>query len=562
MAIRRNMYDILKEMNVCSPKVLAEYDEKARSFNKNIGTMLLEDGKITEDTLCSAYSKQTGIQYVPKIEDLDLSVDFIMQYKIRDMKRLCFLPCKMINDSTILLAVSNPNNMELESYISEHFRNVKVRLVIAKESSIYDWLDRKAGSLQVDDDAFSDMHGMTNELPSFDVSGDEDDAKVVKIVNQIFYTAITKRASDIHIAPQVDGLEIRLRLDGMLKRVAVWPMSSHSAIMTRIKMMADMDIAETRRPQGGRIQLRIEKKEVDIRVSTLPTVYGEKATLRILDKSQAKFDITMLGMLPETEAKFRDVISKTSGIVLVTGPTGSGKSTSLYAAMSELNKEETCIITLEDPVEYKVKGLVQVQMNPGAGLDFAAGLREVLRQDPDIVLIGEIRDGETAGIATQASNTGHLVFATLHTNDAPGSVIRLIEMGVEPFMVSSTLLAAMNQRLVRRVCPKCKKEYMLGHDKESMRVRQYMGVDDNEEVKLYKGTGCDACNGTGYKGRLPIQEMLIVNDDIKEALSNNATPVMLRELAIQNGMDTLKVDGIKKALLGLTSIDEIRRVIS
>lgn len=561
MAVRKSLYDILKEMNACSLKTLSEYNEKAKASNKGLDTLLIENEVVKTDVMCQAYSRQSGIP-VKRLNDLPIDSDLVMRTGISNIKKFGFMPIKKLDDKTILMAIYNPNDAVLDEYLSSNYTGVRLKYVIVLRSDIDDWVDRKAGSLTVEDDIFESIGGTVAERAAYDITNDTEDAAVVKLVNDVFYTAISKRASDIHIAPQEDGIEVRFRLDGMLKRVANWPLHIHSAILTRIKMMADMDIAETRRPQGGRIQLNVGDKEVDIRVSTLPTIYGEKVTMRILDKSASKFDINLLGMLPETEEKFREVISHTSGIVLVTGPTGSGKSTSLYAAMSELNKEETCIITLEDPVEYKVKGLVQVQMNPGAGLDFAAGLREVLRQDPDIVLIGEIRDGETAAIATQASNTGHLVFATLHTNDAPGSVIRLIEMGVEPFMVSSTLLAAMNQRLIRRVCPKCKYEYTLGTTGDDAKVRQYMQVNNDEEIKLYKGRGCDYCNGTGYKGRIPIQEMLVVDESIKEALSNRATPVMLRELAIKNGMVTLKQDGIKKALRGDTSIDEVRRVIS
>lgn len=561
MAVRKSLYDILREMRACSLKDLTEFNEKARASNKGLDTLLVEAGKVKPEVMCEAYSRQSGIP-MRKINDLEIDIDLVMKASLSAIKKYGFLPIKRLDEKTILMAIYNPNDAQLDEYLSSNFGNVRLRFVLTLRTEIDDWIDRKAGSLNVEEEVFDSIGGTVNESAAYDITDENESAAVVKLVNDIFYTAISKKASDIHIAPQEDTIEVRFRLDGMLKRVANWPLHIHSAILTRIKMMADMDIAETRRPQGGRIQLKVEEKEVDIRVSTLPTIYGEKVTMRILDKSNSNFDIKLLGMLPDVEAKFRDVISHTSGIVLVTGPTGSGKSTSLYAAMSELNKEETCIITLEDPVEYKVKGLVQVQMNPGAGLDFAAGLREVLRQDPDIVLIGEIRDGETAGIATQASNTGHLVFATLHTNDAPGSVIRLIEMGVEPFMVSSTLLAAMNQRLIRRVCPKCGYSYMLGTEGDDAKVRQYMQVDNNEEIKLYKGKGCDFCNGTGYKGRIPIQEMLVVDEAIKEALSNNATPVMLRELAIKNGMVTLKQDGIRKALLGYTSIDEVRRVIS
>lgn len=562
MAIRRSLFDVLKEMNVCSIKVLMEYNERASSFGRNLGIMLVDDNIISEETLGIAYSKQTGIKFEKDISVLNLSQEFVARYKARDMKRYGYIPVKMLNENTILVGISNPNSIDVENHLREVMGNLRTRYVILKESDITSWLDKRVGNLNIEEDVFQGIDGGTSEAAYYDITDNVDDAAVVKLVNGVLYSAVIKRASDIHIAPHHDELEIRFRLDGILKKVASWPLKVHSAVMTRIKMMGDMDIAEARRPQGGRIQINIDKREVDIRVSTLPTIYGEKATLRILDKAAAGFNIEMLGMLPETEEKFRNTINKTSGIVLVTGPTSSGKSTSLYAAVTELNKEEICIVTLEDPVEYKVKGLVQVQVNPGAGLDFAAGLREVLRQDPDIILIGEIRDGETAGIATQASNTGHLVFATLHTNDAPSSVIRLIEMGVEPFMVSSTLLAAINQRLVRRVCEHCKYEYMLGTDAESMKIRQYMGVGKDEPIKLWKGTGCEYCNNTGYYGRVPIQEMLVVDDHIKEALSNNATPVILRELAIQNGMDTLKDDGIKKALLGWTSIDEIRRVIS
>ena len=563
MAIRKTLLQIIQNAHLCSDEELNRYIDESKHSGTNIARYLFEQGVITEDKLAKIYAEQLGFPYVDDIGKLNLSPEFVAKYSIKEMRRHGWVPIRLVDEKTVLIGASYPNTLEFDKSINKSFEKLNKQVIILKESDIDDWIDRRAGSLAVDTDRFDEIEGFENITEeAFNITDGEDDAAVVSIVNELFSSAIKSKASDIHIAPDVSGIDVRFRLDGILKRMGVWPAKIHQSLITRIKLMGGMDIAEQRRPQSGRIQLVSNGVDIDIRVSTLPTTYGEKATLRILDKTNSTFDITMLGMLPETEEKFRELITHTSGIILVTGPTGSGKSTSLYAAMSELNREDVCIVTLEDPVEYKVEGIAQVQVNPEAGLDFAAGLREILRQDPDIILIGEIRDSETAHIATQASNTGHLVFATLHTNDAPSSVIRLIEMGVEPFMVSSALIGVMNQRLVRRVCPECKKEYLLGTDEKDMKIRKYMGVGPDEEVKLYKGTGCDHCNNTGYRGRVPIQEFMIIDDDIREALANNATPVELRKLAIQNGMNTLKIDGIKKAKLGITSIDEIRRVVS
>ncbi|MFH5802559.1 GspE/PulE family protein [Alienimonas sp. DA493] len=381
-------------------------------------------------------------------------------------------------------------------------------------------------------------------------------ASVIKLVNELLVEALDKGASDIHVEPGERGLTIRFRIDGVLRIQPMPPEITHfqNAMITRLKIMSRLNIAEKRRPQDGRIQLRVKGREIDVRVSIIPMIHGEGIVMRLLDKSRMTFDLKNVGMPPNVIEPFRQACAQPNGIILVTGPTGSGKSSTLYSALNEIKSPEVKVITVEDPVEYQSEGISQIQVHSKVGLTFAAGLRSILRHDPDVVLIGEIRDGETAQAAIQASLTGHLVFSTLHTNDAPGSFTRLIDMGVESYLVASTVEAILAQRLVRKLCPDCKREY--DFDPRDLPP----GIKGEPPATLWKAVGCRACGETGYRGRTGIFELLISDDELRQMVSENAPTDAIRRHGRKNGMTTLRDSGWQRCLSGETSLEEVVRV--
>jgi general secretion pathway protein E len=383
------------------------------------------------------------------------------------------------------------------------------------------------------------------------------EAPIIKMVNVILSQAVTERASDIHIEPYEKTVIVRYRVDGILHKVLSPPKSYQAGIISRIKIMSNLNIAENRLPQDGRIKLKLAGKDIDIRVSTIPCQYGERVVMRILNKTDQKYSLTTMGLLPHIYDKFKKIIYYPHGIILVTGPTGSGKSTTLYSALSELNTPERNIITCEDPVEYQFDGISQMQMQEKIGLTFATGLRAILRQDPDVVMVGEIRDEETARIAIQASLTGHLVFSTLHTNDAASAVTRLVDMGIEPYLITSTVLGFMAQRLVRVICKNCKKPYTPKDEElEPLNIKRADLIDG----KLMKGEGCNACMGTGYKGRMGIYELLVMNNDIKTVVLQGSDATKINDIALATGMEPLRHYGKIKVIEGFTTQDEVLRV--
>lgn len=378
---------------------------------------------------------------------------------------------------------------------------------------------------------------------------------VIKLVNMIIMKAVQEKASDIHVEPEEMSLKIRLRVDGLLHEVSAPPKHLQSAIISRIKIMAELNIAERRVPQDGRFSMKMEGKQIDVRVSSVPTIYGENVVLRLLDASSALLSLEDLGFSKGNLNAFDKLIHRPHGIILVTGPTGSGKTTTLYAALNKINTVEKNIITIEDPVEYKLEGIRQIQINNKVGLTFASGLRSILRQDPNVIMVGEMRDYETAEIAIQAALTGHLVFSTLHTNDAPGAVTRMIDMGVEPFLVSSSVIGVLAQRLVRTICGECKEKYIpTGEELKDL------GLDLSEKIEFYRGKGCPKCMSTGYKGRVSIYELMIPDEKIRGAIMSQSSSDGIRKLALENGMSTLKDDGIKKIREGITTVEEVLRV--
>ncbi len=384
------------------------------------------------------------------------------------------------------------------------------------------------------------------------------DAPVIQLLNSTFLKAVRANASDIHFEPFSDYVEVRFRMDGVLHEMNRLPKSGYPAVVSRIKVMAKLNVAEKRLPQDGRIRIKIGNKEMDMRVSTLPTVFGERVVIRLLDKSTKILSLSELGYSDDDLEKIKNLISKPYGLVLVTGPTGSGKSTTLYASLLQLKSPRKNIITIEDPVEYQIDGISQIQVNPKINLTFANGLRSILRQDPDIVMVGEIRDLETAEIAIHASMTGHLVLSTLHTNDAPSAVTRLVDMGVEPFLVASSLEGVIAQRLVRRICQNCKTEYEMS-DLEKAQIMKMTHLEpiNLENKKLFKGTGCEECMNTGYKGRIAICEVMEVNEELRSVISKSPESNIIKQQALESGMKTLVKDGIEKALKGITTLEEV-----
>jgi type IV pilus assembly protein PilB len=421
---------------------------------------------------------------------------------------------------------------------------------IGKYSSMSEDMEAMADDLS---DTYTDAEDLTQ------LKAVTEEAPIVKFVNLLITQAVADGASDIHIEPQERDIRVRFRVDGVLHEVMRSPKSIQSGVISRLKIMAEMDIAERRIPLDGRIGLVIQGKPIDLRVSTLPTVYGEKVVMRILDKSNVMLELSDLGFLPENFKRFEESYTKPYGMILVTGPTGSGKSTTLYATMNVVNRAEVNIVTTEDPVEYRLAGINQVQVNKKAGLTFAAALRSILRQDPDIVLVGEMRDYETAHIGVEAALTGHLVLSTLHTNDAPSAITRLTEMGLEPFLVGSAIDCVLAQRLARRLCSKCKEPF-----KPEPEVLVEAGFSEEvvaERPELHQAVGCRACGNTGYKGRLALHEVMTITEEIERLTVARASSEEIKRVAIEQGMRTLRHDGLAKVLTGITTLEEVGRVV-
>ena len=466
-------------------------------------------------------------------------------------------------DPALVVAVNDPyDHLVLETF-RQLFPGRRIELILAREEKIGAWI--KASFIAAESDAESTGDDDSSELEGVVGLGDDVDhlrdlaseAPIIKLVNQFLTKAVEEGASDIHIEPLAENLQVRFRVDGVLREHATPPKHIQSSIISRVKIMARMDIAERRLPQDGRIRIKISGKDIDLRVSCLPTVYGESVVMRILDRTNISFSLGSLGF-PEAERQaFEEMIRLPYGIILVTGPTGSGKTTTLYAALNTINAIDKKIITIEDPVEYELDGINQVQVNSKAGLGFANGLRSIVRQDPDVILIGEIRDRETADIAIQSALTGHLVFSTLHTNDAAGAVTRLVEIGVEDYLLSSSLVAIMAQRLVRVLCPACK-EAFVPEAAVLQRLKLPFAVTESEPV--YRPKGCKECSFSGFRGRVGIFELLPVTDAVRSLILDSQSSLVLREHAVANGMTLLRDDGWAKVKAGITSLEEVVRV--
>jgi len=537
-------------------------EQKMSGGQSKLGTVLIRQGLISEHDLVSFLSRQYGVPTINLNEyEIDPAVVKIIPPEV--VQKYNLVPVNRAG-ATLIVAVSDPSNLFAIEDI-KFMTSYNVEMVVASESDIRGaidkYYDQSASLSDVMDNLDMDDLELVDTEETIDVSSLEkatEDAPVVKLVNLILMDAIRKKASDIHVEPYEKTFRVRYRIDGVLYEVMKPPMKLKNAITSRIKIMAELDIAERRLPQDGRIKIKLGGgKDMDYRVSCLPTLFGEKIVLRLLDKSNLQTDLTKLGYEPEALAHFKREIHKPFGMVLVTGPTGSGKTVSLYSALTELNKVTENISTAEDPVEFNFAGINQVQMHEDIGLNFAAALRSFLRQDPDIIMIGEIRDFETAEIAVKAALTGHLVLSTLHTNDAPATINRLLNMGIEPFLVASAVNLITAQRLARRVCSECK-------EKEDIPLQALIdaGVSAAEapEFVCYKGRGCSVCNNTGYKGRVGFYQVMPMLEPIRELILNGANTAEIKRESMRLGIKTMRQSGLTKLKEGVTSLEEVLRV--
>jgi type IV pilus assembly protein PilB len=554
--------ELLVRGGIVSRDQLNQAQEKARDNGSSVIRELVRLGFTTEDTLTEFLVKQFGIEKVdlnpPEIED---SVFGLVPPQLVQKHQL--VPVKLLG-STLTVAMADPTDLVAINEV-KFITGYGIRVVLAPPSAIKKTLDHRFGGVSYDEvlkkfgDGEMEVIHETDDVNLQELQQATMEAPVVTLVNAILADAAKRRASDIHIEPYEKIFRVRFRVDGVLQEIMSPPLRLKNPLVSRLKVMAGLDIAERRLTQDGRIKLKMGVGgELDIRVSVLPTLFGEKVVMRLLDKSNLQLDMSKLGFDPQTLKDFLEAIHKPYGMILITGPTGSGKSTTLYSALSELNKPDVNISTAEDPVEYNLVGINQVQVREQIGLTFAAALRSFLRQDPDIIMVGEIRDLETAQIAVKAALTGHLVLSTLHTNDAPSTVDRLINMGVETFLLISSINLIAAQRLVRRICEKCKTAVDV-----SPEILINLGVDPAEVgagFSIFHGKGCASCNGTGYRGRLAIYEVLVMHEALKELILRNASVVELKREAVKLGMSTLRMSALHKVREGLTTIEETVRV--
>jgi general secretion pathway protein E len=555
-ASARLLGEILVQEGLTTPDVVQRALARAHTSGELIGEALVALGAVTEDDVLRALALQQDLPYMWR-EEFPSSVPVLKNVSAKYLRQARVCPISL-DGNVLTVASADP----LNTLISDELRQatgLNVKIVISPGGAITEAIDRTYDGAATPLQRI--VEGMEDEGGP---DGDEDvnhlrdmafEAPVVRLVNLLIEGAIGNEASDIHIEPFEDTLRIRYRIDGILYEQEAPPRRLQSAVTSRIKIMAEMNIAERRLPQDGRIRVTLHGQRVDIRVSTMPTVHGESIVMRLLQRSSVFLPLEKLGFPTPTLKRFEQLIKRPHGILLVTGPTGSGKTTTLYAALDKINAPGVKIITVEDPVEYQLKGVNQIPVKPKIGLSFAQGLRHIVRQDPDVILVGEIRDLETAEIAIQASLTGHLVFSTLHTNDAPGAITRLQDMGVEAYLVASVLEGVLAQRLVRRICAACRVP-----DTPAKADLDALGIEAPPGTVLFRGKGCDECRGTGYRGRTGIYELFVIDEDARSLILRRGPTRDVRQHAIQRGMVTLRMDGFTRACEGLTTLEEILRV--
>ncbi|HEY4811083.1 MAG TPA: ATPase, T2SS/T4P/T4SS family [Solirubrobacteraceae bacterium] len=551
---QRFLTDVIVDMGLASRKQVDDALESSRISGTTPERALLDNGVLSQDALARALAERYGLDHLDLgVFTVDMSAANLVSTTIA--KRYQTVPVAFADKRTLLVAMADPSNVLAVDDIAI-MTGYEIRVAVAPADDIANLISRL--------DRLEDVVGETADITEDTEEGAEvvalhetsEDAPVIKLVNQIVAQAVERGASDIHLAPDGRELRVRFRVDGVLHDITTVQRRMAAGVISRIKIMAELNIAEKRLPQDGRVGLKIDGRHVDLRVVTLPSVHGEGAVMRVLDKASVVVDLDKLGMADPERERFERACRETHGAVLVTGPTGSGKSTTLYAALQLVNTPEKNIITVEDPVEYEMAGLTQVQVSAKVGLTFAAGLRSMVRADPDIIMVGEIRDRETAQIAVESALTGHLVLSTLHTNDAPSAISRLIEMGIEPFLVASALDCVVAQRLARMLCPSCKRRTII-----PAKVLQDAGYRARMELEAYEPVGCRRCGASGYRGRLGLYEVMKVTPEI-QALSLERKPAeMIREVAVSQGMTRMRDDGLQKVRQGRTSMAEIARVI-
>ena len=556
--------ELLVKESLLTTEQLRKAREEAKTKGGRLGAQITKLGFLEETELSDFVAKQYG---VPSIDLAEFEIDDAIVSLVPEEVAIkhTVIPVNRAG-STLVIASADPSNILAIDDI-KFLTGYDVEVVVASEESIktaidkcYDQATSVADIMSDFDDSDIDIIQESDELDAAELQKESEDAPVVKLVNLILTDAVKKSASDIHIEPYETEYRVRYRIDGILYEMMRPPLKLKEAITSRVKIMAKLDIAEKRLPQDGRIKIKTKLggqiKDLDFRVSVLPSIFGEKIVLRLLDKDNLMLDMTKLGFEEESLRRFEQAIFRPYGMVLVTGPTGSGKTNTLYSALQRVNTPEVNIMTAEDPVEFNLTGINQVQMKEQIGLNFAATLRSFLRQDPNIVLVGEVRDFETAEVAIKAAMTGHLVLSTLHTNDAPSSINRLMNMGIEPFLVASSVHLVAAQRLVRRICAACKEPYEV-----PSQALGNIGFDSAEikSLQLFRGRGCDVCSGTGYKGRIGLYEVMEVDEEVRELILSGASAYELRQKAIENGMISLRESGLQKIRDGVTSIDEVLR---
>ena len=556
---RKMLGDILLEAGIIDDDQLSRGLELGKQKGVPLGKALISLGFLSADEKMIALSEQLNLPYI-NLSTYQIDADSIKLVSEETAREMRLVPLFQIQNTLTVAMVDPMDVFSLDELAVK--TGLEVEPAICGEDDLQQTLDHYYGASTSVNEVVQILQDEEADGGMADVAGadvtfldETDEAPVIKLVNLMFTQAIRDGVSDIHIEPEEERLTVRFRQDGVLMKAYEQPKNLTAAVTSRIKIMARLDIAERRVPQDGRIQLRIENRDIDMRVSTMPTAHGENIVLRLLDKTNVIVDVSALGFQEAMQKQFESVLARPYGIMMVTGPTGSGKTTTLYSALHALNNVEKNIHTIEDPIEYRLPMIRQSQVNPKIGLTFAGGLRAFLRQDPDIIMVGEIRDLETARVATQAALTGHLVLTTLHTNDAPGAIGRLVDMGVEPFLVSSALNGVIAQRLVRRICSRCKESY-----EASDALKRQLKLKAGKKYTFYRGKGCRYCKDKGYKGRVALFEMMELNETLRGLIMDGANAIELRKCAIKNGMKTLYHDGIMKALKGLTSVEEVMRV--
>jgi type IV pilus assembly protein PilB len=537
--------------------------EQKQSY-KRLGDILLEEGLVSDDDIAEARALQIEMAYVD-LEDCAIPTSVVTLVPETLARTYQVVPIAAFGDK-LALATFDPMDVEAIDAIQRHVKK-RVEPLLASPSRIQKTLDHVYGSMDSDDITASieqAVGGADVQVEEHVLTDDVDEerrqsgqAPVVKTVNLVLQEAVKQHASDIHFEPRANSLEIRYRIDGALQPVRNLPKQIQAAVTSRIKIMSELDIAEKRKPQDGRIAVKIHNKNIDLRISTLPVQHGERVVMRVLDKGAQQFSVDKLGFAKREAGIFEDLLRKPHGIILVTGPTGSGKTTTLYAALEHIKSSETNIMTCEDPIEYELDGINQSAINPKAGLTFAAHLRSILRQDPDVILVGEIRDGETATIAFQAAMTGHLVFSTLHCNDAPSAITRLVDMGIEPFLIGSSIIGVLGQRLVRTLCPRCKARY----DLSPQELAALGLLDQQGNGEIFKAVGCNNCGNRGYTGRMAVFELMPVNEQMRRLTIGRPTGDQVRDLANASGMKSMREHAVEKVLAGLTTLEEVRRKV-